>query len=917
MWNRRRTPTTPPPLAPVESTGAAGVIAPATEAPAAADAGWPALAECAAADAQSVLERLGSSAGGLSPEEAHRRLARCGPNALSGHGARPWGVLWRQLRSPLLLLLVVAALTSLVVGERLDSLIILGIVTLSVGLGFVNEYRSERAVERLQTRIRHRAVAVRGGSLVSVDVTELVPGDVVLLDVGDIVPADVRLLEAHGLECDEAVLTGESLPAAKTTAAVAPDSPLHLASCAFMGTVVQAGTGRAVVVRTGLGTAFGRIASDLGRGAVETGFQLGLREFSGLLAKITVALAVSIFAINFLLGRSLIESALFSLAIAVGLTPQLLPAIVTVSLSYGADRLARRSVLVKRLVSIEDLGNVEILFTDKTGTLTEGRLSLVGALDAEGRPSEASLRLGLLCNSAAVEAGAVAGGNPLDRAIWEAPAARTVSTAGVRRLGEAPFDYDRRLMSVLLEKPDGSRLLVSKGAPEAVLERCADVPQRARTVLEEQFAAGARVVALGTRPAPGLDAIAPADERDLDLAGFLVFSDPLKTDVRDSLALLDRLDVEVKIVTGDNDRVASRACGDIGLAVRGVLTGAELEAIDDEELGRRLPRTTVFARVTPEQKSRVIRVQRRLGKDVAFLGDGVNDAVALHEADVGISVDSASDVAKEAADVVLLEKDLGILAEGVVQGRRIFANTIKYVLMSTSSNFGNMFSAAGASLIFDFLPMTPTQILLNNFLYDVSELAIPTDRVDEEMLSRPAHWDLGLIQRFMIVFGPVSSLFDFLTFGVMTWLFHAREALFQTGWFVESLSTQTLIIFVIRTRRSPFMRSRPGRLLALTSLACVVVGAALPYSPLAPFLGFRALPPLFFGVLAAMVAAYLALVEGTKALFFRAYRAKPPRARRPLAVELSERQRLVRRWVGRWSHRFGPRLPQRTGVRRA
>jgi P-type Mg2+ transporter len=855
------------------------------------------LADAAQRPVAEVLTHLASSPTGLTDAQAGQRLRTYGPNAVRGHGARPWRVLLRQVENPLLVLLVAAALTSLLVGEHVDAGIILAIISLSVGLGFVNEYRSERAVERLHQRIRHRAVAVRGGAMCQVDVTQLVPGDVVLLDVGDIVPADIRLLEVHGLECDEAVLTGESLPAAKTVTPVASLlSEQHLPSCAFMGTVVRAGTGRGVVVATGPATAFGRIASALGTSAVETGFQQGLRGFSGLLVRVTVVLAVSIFGINALLHRPLIESALFALAIAVGLTPQLLPAIVTVSLSYGADRLARRSVLVKRLVSIEDFGNVEVLFTDKTGTLTEGRLTLTAALDAGGRTSSQALALGLLCNSAAVEAGSVVGGNPLDRAIWESPEARPGLVAGFRRLGEVPFDYDRKLMSVLLDAPDGGRLLVVKGAPEAVLDRCARVAEDARAVLDAQFGAGARVVAVGTRPAPGLEAIGLADERDLQLAGFLVFTDPIKADAADSLARLDRLGVRVKIVTGDNDRVAQHACSALGLRVEGVMTGAELEGMDDAELARRLPATTVFARVTPEQKSRVIRAQRHLGVEVGFLGDGVNDAVALHDSDVGISVDSASDVAKEAADVVLLEKDLGILADGVVEGRRIFANTIKYVLMGTSSNFGNMFSAAGASLVLSFLPMTPTQILLNNFLYDVSEMTIPTDDVDEEQLRRPAHWDLRVIQRFMLVFGPISSLFDFLTFAMMLWVFHAGPSLFQSGWFVESLATQTLIIFVIRTRRTPFFRSRPSLALAGTSLACVAVGAVIPFTPVGALFGFSPLPPLFFAALGGMVVTYLVLVEIAKLLFYR-HVARG----QPLAVRVGRRERTMRRWTARWT----------------
>ena len=856
------------------------------------------LAEAAQQPVAEVLARLASSPAGLAGSEAGERLRRYGPNAVRGHGARPWRVLLRQVQNPLLVLLVAAALTSLPVGEHVDALIILAIISLSVGLGFFNEYRSERAVERLHERIRHRAVAVRDGALCQVDVTALVPGDVVLLDVGDIVPADLRLLEVHGLECDEAVLTGESMPAAKTIApAGVLKSEQHLPSCAFMGTVVQAGTGRGVVVATGPATAFGEIASALGAGAVETGFQQGLRAFSGLLVRVTVILAVSIFAINALLHRPLVESALFALAIAVGLTPQLLPAIVTISLSYGAERLAKRSVLVKRLVSIEDFGNVEVLFTDKTGTLTEGRLTLTDALDTAGRPSSRTLVLGLLCNAAEVEAGAVVGGNPLDRALWESPRARPALVTGFRRLAEVPFDYDRRLMSVLVQSPEGGRQLVVKGAPEAVLDRCPGVTDEARAVLDSQFAAGARVVAVATRQGAGLQAIGADDERYLELAGFLVFTDPIKADAAESLARLDRLGVCVKIVTGDNDRVARHACAALGLPVAGVLTGAELGQMDDAELAMRLPSTTIFARVTPDQKSRVIRAQRHLGTEVGFLGDGVNDAVALHHADVGISVDSASDVAKEAADVVLLVKNLGILADGVVEGRRIFANTIKYVLMGTSSNFGNMFSAAGASLVLSFLPMTPTQILLNNFLYDVSEMTIPTDRVDEEQLRRPAHWDLRVIQRFMLVFGPISSLFDFLTFGIMLRVFHAGPSLFQSGWFVESLATQTLIIFVIRTRRTPFFRSRPSLALAGTSLACVAAGAAIPFTPLGGLFGFTPLPPLFFAALVGMVLTYLVLVETAKVLFYR-----HAGGGRPLTVTVGRRERTVRRWTMRWTH---------------
>ncbi len=653
-----------------------------------------------------------------------------------------------------------------------------------------------------------------------------------------------------------------------------------------MGTVVRAGDGRGLVVSTGSRTAFGAIALRLGERQTQTSFQHGLQEFSRLLATVTAVLAGSIFIINALLGRSLLQSALFALAIAVGLTPQLLPAIVTVSLATGARRLARREVIVKRLVCIEDLGNVQVLFTDKTGTLTEGHISFTQSLDRQGKPDDHVLSLGLACSDRT--------GNELDRALWAAPVATQNGSAGWPTLDSLPFDHERQLASVLVDAPQG-RLLIAKGAPEGVLARCAKVPGEAQATLDGLFASGTRVVAVASRPVK-LERLGHEDERDLSLDGFLCFTDPVKANVQESLARLARLGITVKIVTGDNGQVAAHLCSEVGLEPGKVVTGAEIAAMDDATLLDLLPQTTIFARVTPEQKSRIIRAERSLGADVGFLGDGVNDAIALHDADVGISVDSAADVAKDAADVVLLDKDLGIIADGVVEGRRIFANTIKYVLMGTSSNFGNMFSAAGASLFLSYLPMLPTQILLNNLLYDVSEMTIPTDNVDEELLARPSQWDIGLIRRFMAFFGPISSVYDFLTFGVMIWVFHVNATGFRSGWFVESLVTQTLVIFVIRTRRVPFLKSRPSVPLLAATLACAVLGVALPFiGPLARLLGFRPLPLLFLATLAGMIVTYLALAQLGVALFFK------PHGGRSLARALGRYERHISRRASRWN----------------
>jgi len=849
-------------------TVAAPAPAPARATEPAADVRW-----AASTPSSEVLARLDVTASsGLTADDVTRRRARWGPNAVSSHHARLLPVLWHQLRSPLLVLLLAAAAASYVAGERSAAIIIAAIIAMSISLGFVNEYRAEKAAESLHSQISHEALAVRDGTPRSVDVTTLVPGDLVDLRLGNVVPADLRVLESVGLQCDESILTGESLPADKSSEQVPVGTALaELTSCALMGTVVRAGSGRGVVVSTGTRTEFGKIAAGLSTHQSDTAFQVGLRRFSMLLVYVAGSLTLSIFVINVALHRPILDALLFSLAIAVGITPQLLPAVVSTSLAAGSRRMRSRKVLVKRLVCIEDLGDIDVLFTDKTGTLTAGELDFMRTVPTAGSDKADVLRCGLLCSDNTAGGGQIVGGNPLDRALWESPASisERAGVASYARLGELPFDHDRRLLSVLVQDTSGTCTLVSKGAPESLLARCVDVPAAAHESLQAEFAAGNRVVAVARREMPAGHRLVVADERDLTLIGLLVFSDPPKADAAAALQRLASLGISVKIVTGDNAAVAVKVCRDLGLGDAEALTGTDVAALNDTALTAAIASTTVFARVSPEDKARIVRVQRQTGGGVAFLGDGVNDALALHAADVGISVDSATDVAKDAADVILLEKDLDVLADGVVEGRRIFANTIKYVLMGTSSNFGNMFSAAGASLFLSFLPMLPSQILLNNLLYDVSQLAIPTDNVDEEQLRRPSHWDIAFIRRFMLFFGPLSSVFDFLTFGVMIWVFHSGPAQFRSGWFVESLATQTLVIFAIRTRKVPFFRSHPSLPLTLAALGVVGIGAVLPATPVASALGFHPLPGSFFAAVVVMVAAYLGLIEGGKRFFYR------------------------------------------------
>ena len=860
------------------------------------------LAEAGRLAPDEVLSRLASRRGGLSTGEAAERLSQFGPNSLSTRHVRAAAVLWRQVRNPILILLLGAALVSGLTGGGANAVIIAAIVALSVGLGFFNEYRAEAAMEALRGKIRHETEVLRDGRGGRIPVADLVPGDVVLLRVGALVPADLRLVEVDGLECDEGVLTGESMPTEKAVSPVEGREALDQPGCAFMGTIVHQGYAVGVVVLSGTATAFGQIAAGLSEKQGQTAFEVGLSRFSRFLFYVAAVLTAFIFIVNVALSRPIIDALLFSLAIAVGIAPEMMPAIVTVSLSSGSRALAAKKVLVKRLVAIEDLGNIEILFTDKTGTLTDGVITFERGLDAEGHGSDLVLLLGLVCNEATIGDEGPVGGNALDQALWSCPGATERRVGTGHRLREAGGPSVRSRPPAVLgtrHRPRGRHSAPHQGRTRSRLGpvyRCAfRSPTGTRhPVLGREAGRGPGLAAghahPGTDPRRRAGAVAG---RIPDLRR------PTQDRRRRFHRPLERLGVQVKIITGDNGLVASKVCSEIGMDCEGVVTGAQVEALDDDGLEAAIPTTTVFARISPDQKSRIIKVARRTGRDVAFLGDGVNDAVALHHADVGISVDSGTDVAKEAADVVLLAKDLGVLAEGVMEGRRIFANTMKYVLMSTSSNFGNMFSAAGASVFLSFLPMLPTQILLNNLLYNAGQLVIPTDRVDPEALARPAAWDMGFIRRFMSVFGPVSSVFDFLTFWVMLAVLHAGHIEFRTGWFVESIATQTLVIYVIRTRRVPFFKSRPSLPMLLVPTGAALVGAILPYTGLAGLLGFTPLPAAFFLLLLGMVVVYLLLVELAKTHFYRVPHARTPR---PASTHAERLERRIRRRASRYIH---------------
>ncbi|MBU8898100.1 magnesium-translocating P-type ATPase [Corallococcus sp. H22C18031201] len=822
-----------------------------------------------------LLARLGSAPEGLSESEAQARLERLGPNRAEPHRrSLAWDILAR-FGNPLVLVLLVASAVSAVVHDLTSSAIIATIVLMSVALDFVQEHRAGNAAERLRGRAALRARVLRDGEAREVPAWTLVPGDVVLMAAGTLVPADLRLLASRDLYVNQAMLTGEPYPVEKETGAGSREVPLTEArNAVFAGTAVISGTARGLVFATGARTTVGDIARGLDAPAASTAFARDMRAFGLMLMRLTVLLVLFVLLVSVTARRPLLESFLFAVALAVGLTPELLPMVVSVTLARGALRMASREVIVKRLSAVHDLGSMDVLCTDKTGTLTQALIHLERYEDASGARSDSVLRWAWL--NSHFESGLR---GPMDEAIL---AHTELAEDGWGKVDEVPFDFVRRRVSVLLERA-GRRVLVVKGAPEDLLTRCVHLEESAghvrqmdagrRGALLARFGAlgeeGYRVLAVAWRDTSSeVQRADVGDESGLVFAGFTSFLDPPKHGAREALAALTRAGVEVKVVTGDNERVATQVCRELELPVEGVLTGDEVSRLDEPGLSARAERTTVFARVSPAQKSRVVRALRQAGHVVGCMGDGINDAPSLRAADVGISVDSAVDVAREAADLLLLRQDLGVLHEGVLEGRRTFGNVMKYIRMGTSSNFGNMLSMAGASVLLPFLPMLPLQILLNNLLYDVSELAIPLDSVDDAQLARPTRWNLRHVRQFMALFGTLSSVFDAATFMLLLVVFRADAPLFQTSWFVESLTTQVLVIFIIRTRGVPW-RSRPSGWLVASSLSAVGVALALPYLPLGRSFGFVPPPPQVLLALMGLVVLYLLAAAGLNRGFSR------------------------------------------------
>jgi Mg2+-importing ATPase len=821
-----------------------------------------------------MLQKLETAKEGLTGDEARQRLARYGANLLKPQKRSDvLTLLLAQFKSPIILILLFATGLSFFLRDPVDAFIILSIVLVSGLLGFWQERGASNAVEKLLSIVQIKAAVLRDGSSQEIPVEEIVPGDIVILNAGDIVPGDGLVQESKDLFVDEAMLTGETFPVEKVMALLPAETLLgQRTNALWMGTHVVSGSATALVVHTGKETEFGKVSERLKLRPQETEFERGIRQFGYFLMEVTLVLVVAIFAINVYLARPVLDSFLFSLALAVGLTPQLLPAIISINLSHGAKRMAQKKVIVKRLASIENFGSMNVICSDKTGTLTEGIVHVQSALDVEGAPSDKVLLHAYL--NAFYETGFT---NPIDEAIRTH---RQFDLSGYRKQDEIPYDFLRKRLSILVSHDD-THLMVTKGAMLNVLAVCSSVETGEGTIVDiaavrdriqqhfEEFSSkGFRTLGVAYKNMGSESRISKDHEAGMTFSGFLVLYDPPKPNIIETITSLKKLGVVLKIITGDNHLVAATVSQQMGLSDTKILTGPDLSQLSDAALLKRVADVDIFAEIEPNQKERIILALRKAGNVVGYMGDGINDASALHAADVGISVESAVDVAKDAADIVLLEKDLGVLVQGVREGRATFANTLKYVFMATSANFGNMFSMAGVSLILPFLPLLPKQILLTNLLTDFPEMTIATDSVDKEMVDHPRRWDIKVIRQFMITFGMVSSVFDFFTFGVLLIVLHATQVQFRTGWFLESVVSASLIVLVIRSRK-PFFKSRPGKYLLMATLSIVVVTLILPFTPLAEIFGFSPLPISFLLLIGIIVLFYIITAEMAKTVFYK------------------------------------------------
>lgn len=826
-----------------------------------------------------LFEKLNTSPKGLAEKEAQKRLEEYGYNEPAKKKKR---TILTQILSkfinPLVIVLLIIAAFSIFFGEKISALLISLMAIMSVFLSFIQEYRAGKEAEKLSEMVRATATVYRNGKSKEVKIREIVPGDIVDLFAGDMIPADLRIISCKDLFINQASLTGESFPIEKTVepAQVKNGSVVGMQNIAFMGSSVVSGTALGVVVKTGISTQFGELSRKLATMRIETSFDKGVHKFTWLMIRAMLFMILFIFAINALRHGNFIESLLFSLGVAVGLTPEMLPVIVAINLSKGAIAMSKKQVIVKRLNSIQNFGAMDVLCTDKTGTLTMDKIILEKHCDVVRKEDGDVLRYAYI--NSFYQTGLK---NLLDRAILKH---EKLLIQEFKKIDEIPFDFSRKIMSVVVEI-NGRHRIISKGAPEEIFKKCTkyeleseilDMEDLILTDLREEYAnlsaEGFRVLAIAYNDVGNERQVySKEDEKDLILKGYVAFLDPPKPSARSAIQALVKRGIEFKVLTGDNELVTKKICSEVGLDARGLVTGEQVDKLNDRELQELVKTADVFARLSPLQKERIIYALHENKHIVGYLGDGINDAPALKTSDVGISVNNAVDIAKESADIILLKKSLMVLEDGVIEGRKTFGNIIKYIKMGSSSNFGNMFSMTGGSIFLPFLPMLPIQILLNNFLYDLSQVAIPTDKMDSEYLIKPRPWNVQYIKRFMLIIGPISSLYDFVTYGVMLFIFHASAQLFHTGWFIESLCTQTLVIHVIRTGKIPFLESRPSRFLILTSVFIITAGTLIPFSPLAKPFGFVTPPPLYFLALFFIVITYLLLVQVVKSWFIKKY----------------------------------------------